>query len=154
MFSTWALALLGLAASAYTKSSTGNSVLVVLEPTLDKDNYSIFFNGLTENGYDLTFRTPRDVKPAVIEDDVPQFSHVVIFAPDTKSTYPCIYISGLWSGVLRRIRGSWVGWWLFRARSWFVTKQLPDTPENVSIVSELQSIINNAYSLPQTSHRT
>ncbi|KAI0692223.1 Dolichyl-diphosphooligosaccharide--protein glycosyltransferase subunit WBP1 [Cytidiella melzeri] len=79
------LALLGLALSVCAKSSTGNSVLVLLEPSLDKANYSIFFNGLTESGYNLTFRSPRDTKPAVIEDDVAQFSHVVVFAPDTKN---------------------------------------------------------------------
>ncbi|KAI0093813.1 Dolichyl-diphosphooligosaccharide--protein glycosyltransferase subunit WBP1 [Irpex rosettiformis] len=81
----WLLALLGLAISACAKSSTGNSVLVLLEPSLDKANFSTFFNGLTESGYELTFRAPRDAKPAVIEDDVAQFSHVVVFAPDTKS---------------------------------------------------------------------
>jgi oligosaccharyltransferase complex subunit beta len=83
----WFLALFGLVASVCANSSTGNSVLVVLEPSLNKANYSTFFNGLTENGYDLTFRAPRDTKPAVIEDEVAQFSHVVIFAPDTKSMW-------------------------------------------------------------------
>lgn len=91
MFSTWALALLSLAISVCAKSSTGNSVLVVLEPSLDKDHFSIFFNGLTEKGYDLTFRSPKDVKHPVIEDDVAQYSHVVVFAPDTKSTYLLLY---------------------------------------------------------------
>ncbi|KAI0345045.1 Dolichyl-diphosphooligosaccharide-protein glycosyltransferase 48kDa subunit [Trametopsis cervina] len=85
VMSTWFVALLGLAISACAKSSTGNSVLVVLEPSLDKANYSTFFNGLTEKGYDLTFRAPRDTKPPVIEHDVAQFSHVVVFAPDTKN---------------------------------------------------------------------
>ena len=82
----WLLALLGLAVSACAKSSTGNSILVLLEPSLDKGNFSTFFNGLTESGYELTFRAPRDTKPAIIEDDVAQFSHVVVFAPDTKSS--------------------------------------------------------------------
>ncbi|KAK7688944.1 hypothetical protein QCA50_007635 [Cerrena zonata] len=86
MFSRWGLLLvLGLASWATAKSSTGDSVLVILEPKLDKDNFSIFFDGLREKGYDLTFRAPKDVEPAVIEYDSPQFSHVILFAPETKS---------------------------------------------------------------------
>ena len=86
MVSTWLLALLSLAVSACAKSSSGNSVLVVLDPTLDKGNYSTFFNGLTENGYELTFRAPKDTTPSVLEDGVAQYSHVVVFAPESKST--------------------------------------------------------------------
>ena len=87
MFSRWSLlAFVGLALSAVARSSTGDSVLVVLDPTLDKTNYSVFFDGLTQRGFDLTFRAPKDVGPAVIEDGVAKFSHVVLFAPDTKST--------------------------------------------------------------------
>jgi oligosaccharyltransferase complex subunit beta len=40
---------------------------------------------MIERGYDLTFRAPRDLTPRVIEDDVPSFAHVVLFAPETKS---------------------------------------------------------------------
>ena len=87
MISTWLLALLGLAVTACAKSSTGSAVLVVLDPTLDRANYSTFFNGLTEEGYDLTFRAPKDTSPKVIEDGIPQFSHVIVFAPDSKSTF-------------------------------------------------------------------
>ena len=86
MFLKRAAALLGLAVAVAAKSSTGDSVLVVLEPSLDKANYSTFFQGLTDKGYDLTFRSPKDAAPTIIEDDVAQFSHVVIFAPDSKST--------------------------------------------------------------------
>ncbi len=80
------MTLLGLALSGAAKSSTGDSVLVVLDSISDKDNFSQFFNGLTDKGYDLTFRSPKDAKPAIIEDDVAQFSHVVLFSPDSKST--------------------------------------------------------------------
>ena len=37
------LALLG---SVLAKSSTGDKVLVLLDPSLDKADYSVFFNGL------------------------------------------------------------------------------------------------------------
>ena len=47
MFSLRTLLILvaGLASYVYAKSSTGNSVLVVVEPK-HKDNFSIFFDGL------------------------------------------------------------------------------------------------------------
>ncbi|CCM05772.1 uncharacterized protein FIBRA_08005 [Fibroporia radiculosa] len=87
MLSLWPLlsSLVCLAAVTYAKSSTGDSVLVVLDQSLKRDNFSIFFNGLEERGYDLTFRTPKDVQPAVIADDHPQYSHVILFAPESKS---------------------------------------------------------------------
>lgn len=91
MFLKRAVALLGLAIAVSARSSTGDSVLVVLEPTLNKDSYSIFFYGLTDKGYNLTFRSPKDAKPVIIEDDVAQFSHVVIFTPDTKSMCSVLY---------------------------------------------------------------
>ena len=85
MFLKRAVALLGLALTVATKSSTGDSVLVVLDSAADRDSYSIFFSGLTEKGYNLTFRSAKDSQPVVIEDDVAQFAHVVVFAPDSKS---------------------------------------------------------------------
>ena len=87
------------------RSSTGDSVLVVLDSAADKDNYSIFFNDLTEKGYNLTFRSSKDSKPVVIDDEVAQFAHVVVFAPDSKSTcirfLHVIYLSQL-TQILRR----------------------------------------------------
>ncbi|KAH9935816.1 dolichyl-diphosphooligosaccharide-protein glycosyltransferase [Amylocystis lapponica] len=83
----WSLlvSFVGLASLIQAKSSTGNSVLVLLEPSLKKENFSVFFNGLEEKGYGLTFRAPKDVQPAVIEYGQSQFSHVIVFAPETKS---------------------------------------------------------------------
>ncbi|KAI0263754.1 Dolichyl-diphosphooligosaccharide--protein glycosyltransferase subunit WBP1 [Gloeopeniophorella convolvens] len=79
------LSLLGAAAVAQAKSSAGNSVLVLLQPDLKRDNFTVFFDNLEKQGYDLTFRSPKDEKPRIIEDDVPSFNHVILFAPDTKS---------------------------------------------------------------------
>lgn len=39
-------ALLLLVTTVLAKSSTGDKVLVLLDPSLDSANYSIFFNGL------------------------------------------------------------------------------------------------------------
>lgn len=87
-FRRWSLlALFTYAASVLAKSSTGDSVLVVFDPSLDKDNFTTFFNGLTNEGYQLTFRAPKDFSPAIIEDGVANFAHVILFAPDAKSEF-------------------------------------------------------------------
>ncbi|KZT11101.1 dolichyl-diphosphooligosaccharide-protein glycosyltransferase [Laetiporus sulphureus 93-53] len=87
MLSLWPLllSLAYLAHSVLARSSTGDSVLVVLDPGLKRANFSTFFDGLEERGFELTFRAPKDVQPAVIADDHPNFSHVILFAPDSKN---------------------------------------------------------------------
>ncbi|KAH7890052.1 Dolichyl-diphosphooligosaccharide--protein glycosyltransferase subunit WBP1 [Phlebopus sp. FC_14] len=79
-----------LSTNVLAKSSSGDSVLVLLDPSLQKENYSIFFSGLEERGYDLTFRAPKDTSPAIAEYDVPNYSHVILFTPETKSYAPDI----------------------------------------------------------------
>jgi oligosaccharyltransferase complex subunit beta len=79
------LSLFSLLSAVHAKSSTGNSVLVVLEPALSRDNFTIFFDNLEKRGYDLTFRSPKAETPRIIEDDVPSFNHIILFAPDTKT---------------------------------------------------------------------
>jgi len=73
------------ASLAWAKSSTGDSVLVVLEKDLQREQFSTFFNGLEERGYQLTFREPKAKSPVVLDAGVPQFSHIVLFSPTTKS---------------------------------------------------------------------
>jgi len=87
MLSLWPLfvSLIFLAVGSIAKSSTGNSVLVVLDQSLKRDNFSIFFNGLEERGYHLTFRSPKDAQPAAIENDHSPYSHVILFAPEAKT---------------------------------------------------------------------
>ncbi|KAF5372921.1 hypothetical protein D9758_001481 [Tetrapyrgos nigripes] len=80
---TFILLIFGLAVVLDAKSSSGNSVLVILDPARRPD-YSIFFDGLQEKGYDLTFRAPKDETPVLIQDDIPSFAHVVFFESDTK----------------------------------------------------------------------
>ncbi|KAF9036846.1 oligosaccharyl transferase beta subunit [Panaeolus papilionaceus] len=74
----------GLASLASAKSSTGNSVLVVVEPKR-QDDFSIFFEGLKKRGYELTFRGPKDEAPQLIEFDVPSFNHIIVLAAETKN---------------------------------------------------------------------
>ncbi|KAJ3930526.1 MAG: Dolichyl-diphosphooligosaccharide--protein glycosyltransferase subunit WBP1 [Lentinula lateritia] len=65
-------------------SSTGDSVLVILEPA-KKAEYSIFLNGLEAKGYTVTIRAPKEEQPLLIEAGLPNFSHVVLLASDTKN---------------------------------------------------------------------
>jgi hypothetical protein len=52
-----------------------------------------------ERGYDLTFRSPKTDTPPIIEYDIPTFSHIILFAPDTKCerfhAYICRFIEFL-----------------------------------------------------------
>ncbi|KAJ7449562.1 oligosaccharyl transferase beta subunit [Mycena latifolia] len=83
-FYTFLLFFLSLSGLLHAKSSDGDSVLVIVEETHQKD-FTIFFDGLKEQGYDLTFRAPKDEKPVVVEHDVPAFSHIIIFASESKN---------------------------------------------------------------------
>ena len=47
---------------------------------------------LAERGFELTFRDPKEKEPLIIEDDVPQFSHVVLFAPSTKCAFGVLHL--------------------------------------------------------------
>ncbi|KAL4243900.1 Dolichyl-diphosphooligosaccharide--protein glycosyltransferase subunit WBP1 [Abortiporus biennis] len=86
MFSRWFLLLwLGITSLVSAKSSTGDSVLVLLDPKLEQDNFSIFFNGLREKGYNLTFRAPKDTEPPVTDYEEPKYSHVILFTPESKN---------------------------------------------------------------------
>jgi len=58
--------------------------VVILDPA-KKADYSIFLEELEAKGYTVTIRAPKDEKPLLIEDGVPNFSHVVFLASETKS---------------------------------------------------------------------
>ncbi|KAJ3996614.1 oligosaccharyl transferase beta subunit [Lentinula boryana] len=77
-------ALVQLSSAGKSASSTGDSVLVILEPA-KKAEYSIFLDGLEKKGYTITFRAPKEEHPLLIEDGLPNFSHVILLASDTKS---------------------------------------------------------------------
>ncbi|KAI0668417.1 Dolichyl-diphosphooligosaccharide-protein glycosyltransferase subunit [Trametes maxima] len=82
------LSVAAFAGFTFARSSTGDSVLVLLDPSLKRENFSVFFGDLEKQGYKLTFRSPKEAEPQVIKDDVAQFAHVILFAPDTKSYAP------------------------------------------------------------------
>ncbi|KAF6764640.1 dolichyl-diphosphooligosaccharide-protein glycosyltransferase [Ephemerocybe angulata] len=85
-FRRWCLLALSAASllCVDAKSSTGDSVLVVVDPN-NQDKYSLFFDGLKDSGYKLTFRSPKAEKPVVIADDVPNFDHVILLAPEARN---------------------------------------------------------------------
>ncbi|KAK9722394.1 oligosaccharyl transferase glycoprotein complex, beta subunit [Basidiobolus ranarum] len=66
------------------KSLSGNKVLVVLDDIATKDQYSIFFNSLTDRGFSLTFNGATDSSLSLIQYDERSFDHLVLFSPDTK----------------------------------------------------------------------
>ncbi|TFK69650.1 oligosaccharyl transferase beta subunit [Pluteus cervinus] len=84
LLSSLVLLLSGVISGTLAKSSTGNTVLVVVE-TAKQSNYSKFFKGLENKGFDLTFREPKAESPVIIQDDVPSFSHVIVLASDAKN---------------------------------------------------------------------
>jgi len=57
----------------------------VILDSAKKVDYSIFLQGLEAKGYTVTVRSPRDESPLLIEDGLPNFSHVVFLASDTKN---------------------------------------------------------------------
>jgi len=75
----------GLLRGLNAKSSTGDSVLVLLDDKLDRAEFSLFFDDLEKRGYDLTYRAPKEAEPVLKDYDHPNFDHVVIFAPETKT---------------------------------------------------------------------
>ena len=40
-----------------------------------------------DDGYKLTFRSPKDQSPPIIEFDESSFAHAILFASETKSEY-------------------------------------------------------------------
>lgn len=80
------LALLGL---VNARSSTGDRVLVVLESSIDKEEYSKFWSSLTDRGFELTFKSPKD-DAALVKFGETQYDHLIHFAPSSKSFSPAL----------------------------------------------------------------
>ncbi|SAM85806.1 related to WBP1-oligosaccharyl transferase beta subunit precursor [Ustilago bromivora] len=77
--------ILGLLATLTSAlpSSTGNRILVVLDST-SRSTYSTFFSTLTSRGYTIDYKSPRDVKPNLVEHDVLSYDHLVLLSPSSK----------------------------------------------------------------------
>ncbi|WOO80500.1 Dolichyl-diphosphooligosaccharide--protein glycosyltransferase subunit [Vanrija pseudolonga] len=72
-----------LAAPALAASATGDRVLVILDPKIDKGDYSKFFGSLKDRGYTLTFKKPTD-ESWLQPFGVPAHDHLVLFAPEAE----------------------------------------------------------------------
>ncbi|KAF7294431.1 PAT1 domain-containing protein [Mycena kentingensis (nom. inval.)] len=79
-----ALLLLSITGLVRAASSHGHSLLVIVEDA-QKDDFSIFYDDLRAQGYEVSFRAPKDTTPALVEFDVPAFSHVAILASESKN---------------------------------------------------------------------
>ncbi|KAK8861744.1 hypothetical protein IAR55_002567 [Kwoniella newhampshirensis] len=87
LLATPLLALLGLVSG---RSATGDRVLVVLEEAVSKDDYSKFWGSLKERGFELTFKLPKDKDTELSKFGEPQYDHLIMFAPTTKSFSPSL----------------------------------------------------------------
>ncbi|WWC58336.1 uncharacterized protein I303_100876 [Kwoniella dejecticola CBS 10117] len=81
------LALIGL---VQARSSTGDRVLVVLETSVKKDDYSKFWKSLQDRGFELTFKEPKDKDADLVTFGELKYDHLVMFAPGTKSFSPSL----------------------------------------------------------------
>ena len=48
---------------------------------------------LVEQGYELSFRSPKDENPLLVEFDEPKFAHVILLASETNRTWYTALIS-------------------------------------------------------------
>ncbi|GMK59854.1 hypothetical protein CspeluHIS016_0900710 [Cutaneotrichosporon spelunceum] len=68
---------------AAARSATGDRVLVVLGPKIERDHYKGFWSSLEERGYELTFTAPSD-ELLLDAFGVPLHDHLIVFAPETQ----------------------------------------------------------------------
>ncbi|WRT63892.1 uncharacterized protein IL334_000818 [Kwoniella shivajii] len=81
------LSLLGLISA---RSSTGDKVLVVLEPSVQKDDYSKFWKSLKDRGFELTFKEPKDKDAELVKYGELNYDHLIMYAPGAKSFSPSL----------------------------------------------------------------
>ncbi|PWN45843.1 Dolichyl-diphosphooligosaccharide-protein glycosyltransferase 48kDa subunit [Ceraceosorus guamensis] len=80
------VALLLVAVEVTSKSATGSRALVVLDAELPRHHFSQFFGSLEKDlDLQLTFRQPKDEKPALTEYGENNFDHLLLLAPSAKS---------------------------------------------------------------------
>lgn len=77
------LALAALAVPSWARSATGDRVLVVIEPQLNKQHYSALFSGLESRGFHLTYTGPKEEQSPLTYYDERQFDHLIMLCPTT-----------------------------------------------------------------------
>lgn len=78
------LVVLALVSTSYALSATGDRVLVVLDSTAPREEYSSFWSDLESRGFNLSFRSAKEAQPELTSYDEHQFDHVILFAPTAK----------------------------------------------------------------------
>jgi oligosaccharyltransferase complex subunit beta len=76
--------LLWLLQTAWCRSSTGDRVLIVTDASTSVDLYSSLWQSLKDRSFQLTFRDAIQ-GPALFDFDAPNYDHLVLLAPATKS---------------------------------------------------------------------
>ncbi|WVR03633.1 hypothetical protein IAU60_000627 [Kwoniella sp. DSM 27419] len=95
--------ILGLVSLVAARSSTGDKVLVVLEPSIAKQDYSKFWASLEDRGFQLTFKEPKAKDAALLEYGETQYDHLIVYAPSAKAFSPSLspkaIVEAQYSGV-------------------------------------------------------
>ncbi|OCF73538.1 oligosaccharyltransferase complex subunit beta [Kwoniella mangroviensis CBS 8886] len=82
--------ILSLVSLAAARSASGDKVLVVLEPSLKRDDYSKFWKSLQDRGFELTFKEPKDRDAELVKYGELKYDHLVMFAPGAKTYSPTL----------------------------------------------------------------
>ncbi|KAL9031585.1 MAG: hypothetical protein Q9196_000387 [Gyalolechia fulgens] len=84
------LLFLALLCLARALSSSGNRLLVVSEPTAEKEKYSKFWGDLESRGYKLSFRSPKDDKLSLFQHGERAFDHIILLPTNSKGLGPSL----------------------------------------------------------------
>ncbi|KAK9368287.1 Dolichyl-diphosphooligosaccharide--protein glycosyltransferase subunit WBP1 [Lipomyces kononenkoae] len=78
------LPLLALVSLSLALSTTGSKLLVVLDPSINKDDYSVFFDDLIGRNFALDFRAANDPHLSLFNYGERLYDHVILTLPPTQ----------------------------------------------------------------------
>ncbi|KAK9238032.1 Dolichyl-diphosphooligosaccharide--protein glycosyltransferase subunit WBP1 [Lipomyces kononenkoae] len=76
--------LLALVSLSFALSTTGSKLLVVLDPSINKEDYSIFFDDLIGRNFAIDFRTANDPHLSLFNYGERVYDHVILTLPPTQ----------------------------------------------------------------------
>ncbi|KAK4561238.1 oligosaccharyl transferase glycoprotein complex, beta subunit [Recurvomyces mirabilis] len=82
--------LVGLLGLVSALSAQGNKLLVVLEEEADKTRYSQFWASLSDRGFQITYRSPKDTGLSLFQHGVPAYSHLLLLPTKAKGLGPAL----------------------------------------------------------------
>ncbi|KAK9321444.1 Dolichyl-diphosphooligosaccharide--protein glycosyltransferase subunit WBP1 [Lipomyces orientalis] len=80
----FSLALVALVSVATALSTSGSKLLVVLDPSIKKQDYSIFFDDLKGRDFDLDFRAANDPNLSLVSFGERAYDQVILTLPPTQ----------------------------------------------------------------------